>query len=633
MAADKIQLNTLKECLQFLLGLHQNQNDVQTQVAAELEKRISKYYTPSFLEKNTIQSALSQFLHHASHFYTRLCKYTQPWTHKRERTEQIVDALLECTPKFLAVMYFLWYNVDPGFSKLDGGGWKQNWTGALTGSYWHMNSGGDLDQYLFAKSGDSKHGVIPGGFTSDDQVIYNTFWQGYYQGSYMTEDLKKIVDKGKYNYFRSVFVSSVIGESAKRQENAANSLVLARTFCDIVLGETEKEKGGSLITALNEGLHRQVISKERSICWQDLLQHCAKLRKKFDMLFGNKHFDFTGLSTDTGNLNKTALAQKTADWLRTNITTVRGHFVKIEEYKTGQHLGEYFTKNLFPYGFTIFNKTRFDMRESDLQTLKKDWCDVINEFKNTSGDLDKLVRILDGRFRDSCPILPPKKPEVPPAKVPEAPKEVVPEKKVPVTPPKMPEAPPVKVPEGNQDQGKKSEGAQNQGKKSEGTPPILKPTATTPSPGDHGVTGPKGSKGQQGSPDAGSTVYSSTQDTSGKQSVQTQQVTTQVQSAPPGRGGAGGGSGGAAIPGQPGVQDPGSSSADAPTIQPGSPRNTVLAQSTSVPGPGTGPTGVQGTGSPTSQGSDHTPSSGPTESVAKPPGKGGSGYAYYIEPC
>ncbi|GBE61968.1 Ribosome-binding protein 1 [Babesia ovata] len=474
MTKHNIQLNTLKDCLQFLEWLNGDKS-MQREVAKELGKRIKQNYTADFLREHTIESALSTFLGHASHFYTRLCNNPQPWAHGRESAEQICNALLECTPKFLAVMYFLWYNVDPGFEKLHGGGWKQNWTGALTGSWLYSTSGGDLDKYLYAKSGDSKHDVIPGGFTSEDKVIYNATLldRGYPQGYSMAGDLQKIVDKKNYNYFRSVFVSSVIGESAKRPENAANSLVLARTFCDIVLGEDDKDNGGKLIAALNDGFKSHVYSSGNSICWKDLRAHCAKLRKKFDMLFGNKHFDFTGLSTNTGNLNKTELAKETANWLRTNITKVQGHFVKIEEYKTGQHLGEYFTKNLFPYGFTIYNGTRFDMRESDLQTLKKDWCDVINEFKNTSGDLDKLVRILDGRFRDSCPILPPKKPEAPPVTSPKVDTARPVATKTEATKPVATKAEATnptatKDTEGAQNQGKKSEGAQNQGEKSEG---------------------------------------------------------------------------------------------------------------------------------------------------------------------
>ncbi|GBE58699.1 ribosome binding protein, putative [Babesia ovata] len=624
MTKHNIQLNTLKDCLQFLEWLNGDKS-MQREVAKELGKRIKQYYTADFLREHTIESALSTFLGHASHFYTRLCNNPQPWAHGRESAEQICNALLECTPKFLAVMYFLWYNVDPSFSQLHGGGWKQNWTGALTGSYWHKNSGGDLDQYLFAKSGDSKHGVIPGGFTSDDEVIYNATLldRGYPQGYSMAGDLQKIVDKKNYNYFRSVFVSSVIGESAKRPENAANSLVLARTFCDIVLGEEDHEKGGSLITALNESL--KLFNK--SICWKDLRDHCTKLKSRFKKIFAEKHFDFTGLSTNTGNLNKTALAQKTADWLRTNITNVQGHLVKIEQHKANQHLGEYFTKNLFPYGFTIFNSTRFDMFPSDIDTLKKDWRDVINEFKKTDGDLNTLREILSGTYNVSC---------------------------------KNQDPPPEKKAEGAQNQGKKAEAAkptatktevtkpvvtspeatpnQNNGQNGESSSgtPVVKSTAPAPSPGKDGASGPKGAPGPQGPPGSqgppgpngtGSTNHSPPQVQIDQNAVQPQQPNTVLPVLPPS---APGGTGHTAQPGDPGAGSPGG---DGQGAQPGGSPVTSPTQPTSASDSQPGPTGGQGASHPggqdvsqtTSQDTDNTSSSVAITSVTTVSGGGGSG--------
>ncbi|GBE61898.1 ribosome binding protein, putative [Babesia ovata] len=263
------------------------------------------------------------------------------WQNVNKQPKEIVDALLECLPKFLAAIYFLEYCVNLAFKTLGGGWWEQNWPA------WNDSSGGDLAKYLYATTTDRKYsqipGLIPGGFGKDDQVIYYTLGSGYYQGAQMSGDLQKIVDKQFYNFFRSVFVSSVIGESAKRPENAANSLVLARTF-DIVLGETDKETGGKLIEALNAGLRQQVGSRDKSICWKELHSHCTKLRKKFYRLFGEKHFDFTGLSTDTGNLNKTELAKETANWIRQNVVNVRGHLNDIDTSDRVKHLGEYFTK-------------------------------------------------------------------------------------------------------------------------------------------------------------------------------------------------------------------------------------------------------------------------------------------------
>ncbi|GBE61969.1 Ribosome-binding protein 1 [Babesia ovata] len=617
MTKHNIQLNTLKDCLQFLEWLNGDKS-MQREVAKELGKRIKQNYTADFLREHTIESALSTFLGHASHFYTRLCNNPQPWAHGRESADKIAYALLECMPKFLSVMYFLWYNVDPGFEKLHGGGWKKDWPGYGERS-WHGDWGGDLDKYLYAIPGDAKYnsrtGVIPGGFTSEDKVIYNATLldRGYPQGYSMAGDLQKIVDKGKYNYFRSVFVSSVIGESAKRPENAANSLVLARTFCDIVLGEDDKETGGKLIEALNAGLRQQVGSRDKSICWKELHSHCTKLRKKFDMLFGNKHFDFTGLSTNTGNLQKEKLAKKTADWLRTNITKVQGHLNQIKTDKSLEgHLGEYFTKNLFPYGFTIFNGTRFDMFPNDVEALKKDWREVIEEFKKSNGDLNTLREILSGTYNKLCPN---------------------------VTPPIKPEAPPAKVPEGQQ----KSEGAQNQGgpigsttpvssnqnndQSKSSDPPVGQPSVAAPTHNAEGATGPVGLKVPV------PPVSPQVPGASVRNDVQPTQTVFQPQHPPP-----------AppppplpaapAIPGQPGVQDPPSTGTDVSGQQHVVSQNSVRTQSPSVVGPSSGSTGDQAAGRrdsqnvaqgatlQTSQNGAHDSSSAATTSVTTASGGG-----------
>ncbi|GBE59947.1 Ribosome-binding protein 1 [Babesia ovata] len=554
MEGHGIPLGTLKECLQFLMWLNSD-SGMQDKVAQNLEKRIDKYFKPPKFTLNNVKSALSKFLENASGFYTRLCYNAQPWSHRGERPDQICNALLECTPKFLTVMYFLWYNVDPSFSQLHGGGWKQNWTGALTGSYWHKNSGGDLDQYLFAKSGDSKHGVIPGGFTSDDEVIYNAnVWdRGYPQGYSMARDLDKIVSKEFYNFFRSVFVTSVIADSAKRRENAANAIVLMRTFCDIVLEEAKKSNnGGTLIHELNEGLRQQVRSNNNFICWADLKTHCIQLREKLHKLFNTKkRFDFTGQVTGTGDLNKTALAQKTADWLRTNLVNVRGKLRDIQQHKDGQHLGDYFTKNLFPYGFTFSGDYRSIKSRADVQALMKDLSTVSKQLQENQRDLDRLVEILEGKVRDSCP----------------------------------------------EDDSKKAEGAQNQGKKADGTPnqsrdasatsPVVNSVVLPQPSGDTGAPGPPGPPGPVTS------VPSSTRVRTDQQVVQVQHSAPGPEASPPSPSppSAPGGAGKPDVP-----------SAGLPSVVPPAPQPillpvTVVTQSPSVSGSGAGSAGGRGAGS------------------------------------
>ncbi|GBE61971.1 Ribosome-binding protein 1 [Babesia ovata] len=606
MEGHGIPLGTLKECLQFLMWLNSD-SGMQDKVAQNLEKRIDKYFKPPKFTLNNVKSALSKFLENAFGFYTRLCNNPQPWAHGRESAEQICNALLECTPKFLAVMYFLWYNVDPGFEKLHGGGWKKDWPGYGERS-WHGDWGGDLDKYLYAIPGDAKYnsrtGVIPGGFTSEDKVIYNATLldRGYPQGYSMAGDLQKIVDKGKYNYFRSVFVSSVIGESAKRPENAANSLVLARTFCDIVLGETGTD-GGTLITKLEEGLNKIVTKK--TICWKDLKAHCAQLKKKLHTLFNEpKRFDFTGQATGLSDLNKEALAGKAADWLRQNLTLVRG---KLDKIKTDdiavtnpndKNLGEYFTKNFFPYGFT-FGKERHSIRQKDLKDLMRDWSTVIGELKQRTGsDLERLREILNGDKKEQCK-------EPPPTKVPEAPKEVVPEKKVPVP----------KRPEGAQNQGKKAESSPtpNNGQ-SEGSSPTSPggDAVSHPPSGDQGASGPRGP-----------TMFPQVPGSPVQNTDQTQQAPPQPPPAPPplpGRPGS---------PSPPGVQDPGSTSGHPPVQQPILPPVTVLTLPTSVSTSSSAPPGgggaVQNADQDARQSTDQTSSGVANTSDGTAAGGGGGG--------
>ncbi|GBE59882.1 Ribosome-binding protein 1, putative [Babesia ovata] len=542
-----------------------------------------------------VKAALSKFLENASGFYTRLCYNPQPWEYRAESADKIAYALLECMPKFLSVMYFLWYNVDPGFEKLDGGGWKQNWPGALKGAswWWNRNSGGDLDKYLYAETGDatynSRTGVIPGGFTSDDEVIYYTLGSGYYQGAQMAGDLKKIVDKGNHHdFFRDVFVTSVLStDHGAKAPNTANALRLVRMLCQIVEDEAKKNSDGEeLIKALEHGLKR--FQSSNSICWQDLKAHCAQLTKQFrTKLFAPKHFDHTGQGMDTSTLNRDEFASITADWLRTNITKVQGHLNQIKTDKSLEgHLGEYFTKNLFPYGFTIFNGTRFDMFPNDVEALKKDWREVIEEFKKSNGDLNTLREILSGTYNKLCPN---------------------------VTPPIKPEAPPAKVPEGQQ----KSEGAQNQGKKAADPPSqntsqsadtssgtsVGQPSVAPLLPGKDGAAGPKGPNGPVTPEPSGSA------DASSNQGVQRQQVVTQTAPDPPpaiSPPSAAGGDGPPDKSGSPGSDSHGNVP---PAPQPGTSQDPARTQTLSASGSGSGPTGAQGTGEPSGggggKGGDH----------------------------
>ncbi|GBE61981.1 Ribosome-binding protein 1 [Babesia ovata] len=654
MTKHNIQLNTLKECLQFLQWLHNGPGKgMQQQVAKELESRIGNYFSSSFRPVRDIQSQLSPFLGHVSYFYGRLCYDPTPVNYNITDAKTVADALLECVPKFLAAMYYLEYCVNNTFRTLGGGTWEKNWLGYNAGDSW----GGDLANYLHAQSSDNYGGTIPGGFRYRE-VRYNptVFHRGYPQGAEMASDLAKIVDKRRYyNFFRSVFVTSVIGESANRKENAANSLVLVRTFCDIVLEEDDKDNGGKLIAALNDGFKSHVYSSGNSICWKDLRAHCNRLRKQFDKLLAEKRFDFTGQVTKVSDLNKEELAKKTADWLRTYLTTVRGNLKDIKA-NTEKHLGTYFTKNLFPYGFTFSGQTRFGITDRVANSLAKGLYTVITELQRSGGDLERLKEILEGTYRKSCPDpLPPKKPEAPPAKVPEEDQDQGKKSEGAQNQGKKAEGAQNqgkkvegaqnqgKKSEGAQNQGKKSEGAQNQGKKTEGTPnqgeplgpttsmstnqnngqgeqkfpppPGVTSTASDTSPGDPGAPGPAGSKGdrdQQGPPGPVAPASSSTQDTSAKQTVQPHQPAPQGPPVPPPP---------PATPSAPG--GPGPAAPQAPTLT--NPPSVTGSSAGTTGGQGPGQQGSQDVTQPTSQGTGQNTSSGATLSGAPASSGGGSG--------
>ncbi|GBE61787.1 ribosome binding protein, putative [Babesia ovata] len=636
MAKHDIPLRSLKDCLMFLEWLHKNDGK-QQEVARELHGRISKYFQKGATHFNlgNVRIGLSQFLATVSAFYTRLCYNPEAGKYVSKQPKEIVDALLECLPKFLAAIYFLEYCVNPAFKDLGGGGWEQNWPAWDAGT----SSGGDLAIYLYAKTDDSKYnsrtGLIPGGLTSGE-VKYNIFslHRIYTRGYNMVGDLGNIMRKGNYNFLRSVFVTSVFStDRGTAMQNTANAVSLVRTFCDIVEAEAKKSAdGGKLKLALEDGI--KMLVPPRSICWEDLKTHCAELREKLGKLFNNtKRFDFTGQSTDTRNLNKEELAKETANWMREKLIHVRGNLSQIKTdigvlALPKENLGEYFTKHFFPYGF-IF-KERFHLSDSDVRGLKTDWRNVIDDLKKRNGsDLDRLVEILNGDGPGSCQSPPP--------------------------PPKKPEVPPAKVPEGAQNQGKKSEGAQNQGKKDGPSPnqnngqseeksprsPVADSTAPALPPGnggsgpagpkvDKGDVGPDGGKGATGpqgpTGDPGPTgpvVSASSQDhvQTNPKAVQPPQNTNITPRGPPPPPADPSTSASPSIPGQPGPTGQGSPGDVTPGQQLVPPQGPVLAQSTSASGSSAGPTGVQGAGT---QGGKDVSSVGSAPGVTVP-SKGGSG--------
>ncbi|GBE59380.1 Ribosome-binding protein 1, putative [Babesia ovata] len=602
MTAHGIPLNTLKQCLQFLLWLHQNkQNGVKAGVARELHKNLTGKYNN--VDPSQIESALSTFLSSVSKFHNKLCYKPTPGSYSTVDAQNVTDALLECIPKFLAVMYFLRYNVDDKFSALGGGGWANNQVGGSTLLASH------LQKYLIASSGSKDYGVIPGGFSRQGDVK-----RDYRQGRNMTTALTTICEKQRGQYFRDVFSTSVIiATSGTQDSNTANALALVRTFCSIVEEGKTSQDGGQIKSKLDE----EIKLEGKCICWNNLKAHCEKLKSEFSKIFTDHRFSFTGFGRKVEDLKKEEFAEYTAQWLRSNLDKVKENLEKIKTDKTTMKItADYFIKNLFPYGFT-FDKYNFERQKAQQNVLQENWANVINELTREHEGLEKLKKILDGEV---CPPEPSPEPE----KISEAPKEVVPEKKVPVTPPQKPEVPPAKVPanpkaEGAQNQGKKSEGAQNQGKKGEGAsdqnndqsqekPPGLpienSPAPAPPSGNDRasGKPGPTGDQGDAGpaGPKGPVTLGSS------EPAVRTDSLTVQPQpntnivlpQRPPQPPPPPLPAGPPASPSQPSAKghDPGSHGGVTPGLQPAVSQEPALAQTPGVSTSSSDATGGRGTG-------------------------------------
>ncbi|GBE61091.1 ribosome binding protein, putative [Babesia ovata] len=606
--ATKIQLNTLKDCFKFLEWLYKGDGkDRLKEVSQNLHSRIKNHFSSTFLKEGYVEQGLSPFLEKASRIYGRLSKDPQPGDYGGKNATEIVDALLDCHPKFFAAMYFLQYCVNNTFGTLGGGGWEKNYPGYENKPWLGRNDwGGDLQEYLRSVKPEDYGGIIPGG-CGFEEVRYG-HWDsaGYSQGTKMYLDLQEILKRDIYNFFRSVFVSSAVAYSGVNKENTANALSLVRTFCDIVKNEPSSD-GGDLLKKLNADL--QKYNPPKSICWKDLREHCAQLRNQIDKIFKHYRFDFTGQVTKVSDLNEIELAGKTADWLRGNVVKVRGHLNKIEEYKTGQHFGEYFTKNLFPYGFAFSDKSR-SISSTEVRNLMSDLYNVSKQLSENRLHLDRLKDILDGNYRNSCPpASPSKKPEAPPAK--------------PVVTKAEATKPTATKNEGTSNQGKKAEGAQNQGEKAEGTPnqsngqsgdvssgpPVLKSAPDLPPVGG-GDSGPKGASGAV-------VKGSSVTVTPAVSTDSTSRLCSIPNSPPPAFL-----PGGAASSGQPGVGGQGSPAGVTPAPQHPPPQVPAPPQPPGVSGSGSGTTGGQVVTLQTSQDAVHSSSSGANTSGTTAAGVG-----------
>ncbi|CDR94696.1 hypothetical protein BBBOND_0109940 [Babesia bigemina] len=466
------EFKTLKECLQFLEWLKGRKwADLRSQLSGRLKRLLDKKYDG--VNQNQIATALSQFLDLVSHFHKKLCQTAGQSIIKRITPKDALEALLQCIPKLLSVIYFLQYHVDKRFARIGGGDWEGDQVGKIA---WFATYGpdvvkrmkanvGPIDKYLIETSG-SKYGVIPGGFDPSD--LKQLGRGGYSEGRLMTDDLVNIFDKGRNpnNLFRDVFVTSAVSKnSSVDKSNVANALRLVEDFCGIF--KTSKNA---------DDFKSHLESRGNCINWDDLKLHCETLKNTFSKLFTNNRFSFTGYGRTYEFLDK-SMDKKMAKWLKNNLNAMRNQLGGV-----GRRLDvkTFVDTYLIPYGFT-FNGYNVGKGKDTYQALKKDWDAVIGELKKDNGGLQKLKQLLDGTL---CPKQKPQERDADDAKavndegddddVEEDEDEIWGEDVVyedtgldtedaaPITPKSEP--PPAKVPESV----KKSEGGQNQGKKAEG---------------------------------------------------------------------------------------------------------------------------------------------------------------------
>ncbi|GBE60298.1 Ribosome-binding protein 1 [Babesia ovata] len=579
MAKNAVALSTLKDCLQFLEWLR-NSSQGKTMkglVAHRLERLLKEKYKG--VNQNDIESALSTFLTNVHTFHTKICKSANQSNNNPATAKTALNALLECVPKLLSVIYFLKYQVDEGFKALGGGEWASEMVGwvALFAQMGQRarTMARNIDKYLISQSG-SEYGIMPGGFAPNE--LKSGHLSGYSPASAMVKDLQSIMEKhagrNVQNYFLDVYSTSVIPPtSGAETPNVANALRLVQDFCRIFGGLKSVEE-----------LRSHLYTKDRCINLDELKKHCATLNKSLGQIFTKNHFSFTGYAREDRFLNDQNIAKKMASWLKKNLREVRKKLENIEAFSTNKlkininqlkrgaklrteqskALHAYFTNNFIPHGFTFYAK-QFTTKEAPYELLEKKWSAAIVILNKPDDGLEKLKKILDG---ESCPNIKPeedeelleepedielkedgtevqipviKKPVPPPVKDPgpeaakptadrseatktepspqEKPPPSVP-KKVEVTPAKVPEAPKEVVPEKKvpvMPPKKPVDAGPNDGQSAQDPPtPQVTDSVLPQSPGSEGDPGPQGPTGGKG--DRGPQGHASTGTTASSQS-------------------------------------------------------------------------------------------------------------------
>ncbi|GBE62849.1 Ribosome-binding protein 1 [Babesia ovata] len=491
MTADKIQLRTLKDCLQFLQWLNGNKG-VQEQLAYRLKRLLDgKYKT---VDQPQIENALTTFLSSVSKFHAKLCTKPQPKYTGQKTAKNVLNVLLDCIPKLLSALYFLRYQVDPGFDALGGGKWKDEMVGWVE-MYARIRQGtasmtGPVDKYLIAPSGDTTYGVMPGGFDASD--LKSGHLSGYSPASKMVKDIQSILNKQDkvQNYFLDVYSTTVIPDSGAETPNVANALRLVEDFCRIFGGLKSDEE-------FKSHLYR----KNRCIQWNELRDHCNKLKTSLGKIFSKDRFSFTGYARQDHFLKHQDIAKKMASWFQQHLGKVKENVTKIQNFSTVKFtkpkrgalkqvditaLQNYFINNFIRYGFTFYSNS-YTTQNAPYELLQKEWDTAISELKSSGGGLQRLVDILNGekckaeeqerqqrqdKNQENVDDQDEEEDEEPEdeelldsGKTVKIPKPKPPKPVVTKAEAAKPTASKV---EGTSNQGKKSEGAQNQGKKAEG---------------------------------------------------------------------------------------------------------------------------------------------------------------------
>ncbi|CDR71886.1 hypothetical protein, conserved, partial [Babesia bigemina] len=575
MSGHGVTLDTLKECFEFLEWLNGGQGQKNNVVNAFMTK-LRPYYGSNSQFKKQLQNRYVNFVKNVASLHKKLSsqQVSRRGTYKvtPRDANQILDALLECTPKFLAALSFIQYHVDATFRDVGGGDWA-------------LQSPKSRDFQEFLTTGNN---IIRGGFDAMEL--------GNVKGGTLVEDLKTILNKygargnPVHDHFRNVILTT-LGKSLDAV-NTGNAVFLLPVFCELVIGDPDGNKYKSSV---------EKAIGTNTICWTDLKDHCQLLKEHIDQLTA-AGFSATGIAFKPKEPVK--FVTKAAEWCKANLSKAAGELGKMipPSIRSTAELQSYAKDKLYPNGF-IFDgsKPRVWAKSSNLNK----WDPIFQKFVQLDETLRTLKEILEGTYNKSCTAPSSPKPQPSHVKVPEAPKEVVPEKKVPASPgteavkPVVTKAEAAK-PTATKTEATKTEAAKPQAKNAGGSTDQntsqsgAKPgtssvgTPSSPHPGGTGAPGPPGTGTTKSSPP--------------KDTVQKQQSPSPPQPALPPAVSPPGAPAAAGSPGKPGSGggstkgggDAGQKAAASPAPKPQTPSDTSSRpQSSVVPAPD----GVPSTGS------------------------------------